>query len=273
MKVQQLFQKYSKDLPRLELEVLFCFLTNQNREHLLKNPDYELTPSQAQDFLNLVQRRLNFEPIAYITGQKEFYGQNYFVTPQVLIPRPETEELVELAIASLKNSQYLNILDIGTGSGAIACTLATHLPNSQVTAIDISTKALEVAKKNAENQNLTNITFIESNFLHQIAPNTHFDLIITNPPYVKTSDKPEMAKETVGFEPELALYSGSDGLDAYRQIFKQIKDKNIQFKFFYGEFGFNQEKELKDLLEVHFSGKYILLKDLANIVRFVKIEN
>jgi release factor glutamine methyltransferase len=273
MKVQQLFQKFSKDLPRLELEVLFCFVTKQNREFFLKNPDFELTPSQAEDFSQLVLRRLNNEPIAYIIQQKEFYGQNFFVTPHVLIPRPETEELVELAIESLKDSQSLKILDIGTGSGAIACTLATHLPNSQVTALDISHQALEVALKNSQKQNLTNITFLESNFLDEIEPNASFDLIITNPPYVKTSDKPEMAKETVTYEPELALYSGSDGLDAYRQIFKQIKQKNIQFKFFYGEFGYNQEKELKDLLEIHFSGKYILLKDLANIVRFVKIEN
>jgi release factor glutamine methyltransferase len=259
----------TKNLSHLELEVLLLFVLNISKTDLLKNPDLTLTAEQISQIDQLVQHRLQGVPIAYLTGSKEFYGLEFSVTPDVLIPRPETEEMVEIALG-LKPAPH-KILDIGTGSGAIACTLAHKLPQPHITAVDISDNALLVAKKNAAKFNLSNIEFIKSDFLNKITPGTEFDLIITNPPYIKLSDTALMSHETLKFEPKLALFSGEDGLDAYRQIFKQIDQKRIKFKHFLGEFGATQEKELIDLLDIYFYGKYQVRKDLAGIPRFIII--
>lgn len=267
MQLKDLYLKYN-NLPHLELEVIFAYILKLTPTQLFSQTEKTVSSEELALIENLIQRRLNNEPIAYLINQKEFFGIPFYVDSNVLIPRPETEELVELGLNSKPNS----ILDIGTGSGAIACTFAHQIPNSKVTALDISAEALKIAAQNTESLNLKNINFIQSDFLAEIPANSHFDLIITNPPYVKTSDQEFMAEETKKFEPELALFSGADGLDAYRQILSEIKTKNISFNTFLGEFGFNQENELRHLLEIDFSGKYTLLKDLAGITRFIKIQ-
>ncbi len=261
------YQNKNKNLPRNEMEVLFQFVLKINKTQLFLLDQQKLTNDQINELDQLVQRRLKGEPLAYLVEKKEFYGQDFIVDQNVLIPRPETEEMVEMGI----KLNPATILDIGTGSGVIACTIAHNLPDSQVTALDISPEALKIASQNAKNLKLQNIEFLVSDFLTKIPKNSEYDLIITNPPYIKLSDTHLMGPETLAFEPPLALFSGEDGLDAYRQIFKQLSAQNIKFKNFLGEFGATQEMELINLLDELFYGKYHIQKDLSGIPRFIII--
>lgn len=244
------------------------FILNINSTELFKNYDRLLSKQEIHKLNKLVEKRLNNVPIAYLVNQKEFYSINYYVNKSVLIPRPETEEMVEIAL-SLKPK---SVLDIGTGSGVIACTIGSKLPDSQITALDISIKAINIAKKNAQSINLNNITFYKSNFLSKVPNNSYFDLIITNPPYIKNSDIKYMSPETIMYEPKLALFAGKDGLNAYRKIFSQILQKKITFKTFIGEFGATQYDQVLNLLNHAFYGKYQIRQDLNGIPRFIIIQ-
>lgn len=266
MTISEIKKKY-KDLSSIDLEVFLLNILDCDKSTLFLSPNLKLTKNQSKKLEKYIARRLNNEPVAYIINQKEFYGLNFYVNKTVLIPRPETEELVDLAL-KLKPK---TILDLGTGSGCIACSLAKFLPNSQVTAIDICKRALTVAVKNADNLSLKNISFLQSDIFSKLKDGSSFDLIITNPPYIKTTENSHMSTETLLFEPKKALFAGDDGLDIYKKIFSQLKAKNITFNHFLGEFGFQQKNLMLNLLENDFSGKYTLLKDLAGITRFVHI--
>jgi release factor glutamine methyltransferase len=191
----------------------------------LADPERELTPAQQAAFDALVQRRLANEPIQYITGEQEFYGLALRVTPAVLIPRPETEQLVEAVLAELHPTQPLRILDVGTGSGAIAIALAYHLPHARVTAVDLSTAALEVAASNAARHALADrIQFVQSDLLDALPPDElRFDVIVSNPPYVPTADHASLHPQVRDYEPVVALFAGSDGLDIYRRLIPQAR--------------------------------------------------
>jgi release factor glutamine methyltransferase len=191
----------------------------------LADPERALTPAQQAAFDALVQRRLANEPIQYITGEQEFYGLALRVTPTVLIPRPETEQLVEAVLAELDAKQPLRILDVGTGSGAIAIALARHLPHARVTAVDLSAAALEVAASNAVRHALAGrIRFIESDLLDALLPDElHLDVIVSNPPYVPTADRASLHPQVREHEPAAALFAGPDGLDVYRRLIPQAR--------------------------------------------------
>jgi release factor glutamine methyltransferase len=191
----------------------------------LADPKRRLTPAQQAAFDALVQRRLANEPIQYITGEQEFYGLALGVTPAVLIPRPETEQLVEAVLAELDPTRPLRILDVGTGSGAIAIALAHHLPRAHVTAVDLSAAALEVAASNAARHGLTNrIRFVQSDLLDALPPGElPFDFIVSNPPYVPTADRGSLHPQVRDHEPAAALFAGPDGLDVYRRLIPQAR--------------------------------------------------
>ena len=191
----------------------------------LAEPERELTPAQQAAFDAMVLRRLANEPIQYITGEQEFYGLALGVTPAVLIPRPETEQLVEAVLAELDSTQPLRILDVGTGSGAIAIALAHHLPRAHVTAVDLSAAALEVAASNAARHGLTNrIRFVQSDLLDALPPGElPFDFIVSNPPYVPTADRGSLHPQVRDHEPAAALFAGPDGLDVYRRLIPQAR--------------------------------------------------
>ena len=191
----------------------------------LADPERALTPAQQAAFDVLVQRRLANEPIQYITGEQEFYGLALRVTREVLIPRPETEQLVEAVLAELDAKQPLRILDVGTGSGAIAIALAHHLPHARVTAVDLSAAALEVAASNAVRHALAGrIRFIESDLLDALLPDElHLDVIVSNPPYVPTADRASLHPQVREHEPAAALFAGPDGLDVYRRLIPQAR--------------------------------------------------
>jgi release factor glutamine methyltransferase len=207
----------SKREARLEARVLAAFAWHVAPAWLIAHDTDPLTGDQAAHFHALLQRRLAGEPIAYITGQREFYGRVFRVTPEVLIPRPETELLVDLALARIPPDQAVGVLELGTGSGCIAVTLALERPNAHITAIDCSQNALAVARLNAALHN-AGIEFLASDWFAALG-RRKFGLIISNPPYVAAAD-PHLGRGDLRFEPPAALASGREGLDDIRRIIR-----------------------------------------------------
>jgi release factor glutamine methyltransferase len=196
-----------------------------SRATLHAHPGRTLTLDQQARYDGLLLRRLANQPIQYITGEQEFYGLALHVTPAVLIPRPETEHLVEAVLAELDESAPLRILDVGTGSGAIAIALAHHRPNARVVALDLSPAALEIAASNATRHHLADrIRFVESDLLAAILPTeADFDAIVSNPPYVPLGDRDSLHPQVRDFEPGVALYAGPAGLEIYRRLIPQAQ--------------------------------------------------
>ena len=204
----------TSDTPALDAELLFCAISGIDRSAVTTGRSMTLTNRQREVFSTLIKRRAAGEPIAYLLRRKEFWSQDLLVSPEVLIPRPETELLVEQALEHLPE-QPCNVADLGTGSGAIALAIATERPDVQVTATDISQSALEVAMKNATRLGVQNVTFRQGDWFAALA-DQHYRLIVSNPPYVRVGD-PRLEVGTL-YEPVDALISGYDGLDALRMI-------------------------------------------------------
>ena len=215
------FREKSHQNPRLEIEWMLCSLLNCERIDLYMRFDEPLSGSQLSTLRGWVKRRSKNEPLQYITESCEFYGIDFFVDKRVLIPRPETERLIDEAIKSIKHVRSPNIFDIGTGSGCIAITLAKEIENSNVIGVDKSIMSLEVAKKNSAELNVENVTFFEMDILNQY-PKEKFDLVISNPPYVPKEEIPSLMKDVKDFEPEIALTDFDDGLTFYKRISKII---------------------------------------------------
>jgi release factor glutamine methyltransferase len=214
------------DSARLDAEVLLGHVLAMTHEQLIVAADLPLSAEQVQRFAALWQRRLSREPVAYITGKQEFWSLDFHVTRDVLIPRPETERLIEVALtlaAELGSGKPLRVLDIGTGSGAIAVSLATELPSAEIIATDVSTVALEVAQGNAMLNGAANrITFLPGDLFAALGGDiAAFDLIVSNPPYIRRAQIATLEPEVSRWEPRGALDGGADGLDFYRRIAAQ----------------------------------------------------
>ena len=206
------------EAPR-DAELLLLHTLQISRATLLAHPDDELTSDQLYLYERSIHRRLAHEPVQYIIGQQEFFGLAIHVTPAVLIPRPETEHLVESVLARLPHDHPVSIADVGTGSGAIAIALAVHLPEAHITALDLSTEALHIAQLNAENHNVAQrIRFLQSDLFAALPPGAAFDAIVSNPPYVPTSDRADLHPQVREHEPAAALFAGPEGLDIYRRL-------------------------------------------------------
>ncbi len=214
--LSQAASRIDSDAPRLDAEILLAQVLGKPRSFLFTWPEHEPTPAQVSAFLQLVQRREAGEPVAYLVGAQEFWSLPLKVTADVLIPRPETERLVELA---LEHHSHANgeVLELGTGSGAISIALASERPGWRLLATDRSSQALEIARHNAARHRLGHITFLEGSWYEPLRGDRRFDLIISNPPYVRAND-PHLAKGDVRFEPAQALVSGESGLDDIRDI-------------------------------------------------------
>lgn len=206
----------TSDTAQLDTEVLLAHALEQDRTYLHTWPEKELTPEQQQTFQQLIKRRLNGEPVAYITGYREFWDMTLQVTPDTLIPRPETELLVETVLEKIPPDAQWNIADLGTGSGAIALAIARERPRCQVTATDNSATALDVAKANAQRLGIHNVRFIEGHWFQPIEYE-QFEIIVSNPPYVHPHD-PHLQKGDLRFEPTQALQSIPDGMRDIRII-------------------------------------------------------
>jgi release factor glutamine methyltransferase len=198
------------DSPLLDAEVLLGFVLNKPRTYLRAWCDNALTETQHNAFMVLIKQRQQGIPVAYLTGTREFWSRDFKVTSDVLIPRPDTELLIELSLALIPKNQAVKIIDLGTGSGIIAVTLAAERPNAQIVAIDASFAALQVAQHNAQRHQLTNIEFYQSDWFAAVPPSL-FDLIISNPPYIDSEDE-HLQQGDVRFEPQSALIAGNQGL-------------------------------------------------------------
>ena len=233
--------------PRFDAEVLLCYLLQKNRSHLIAWPDKVLSDTQIKAYTALINRRATGEPIAYITGQREFWSLELQVTPATLIPRPETEILVEQALVHIPKEAQWQVADLGTGSGAIALAIASERPRCQLYAIDISAEALAVAKQNAKRLNIHNINFLHSHWLDAFSAKS-LNMVLSNPPYIETSD-PHLCQGDVRFEPAGALSSGVDGLDDIRILIASAAQTLRPNGWLMMEHGYNQAKVVMDLLQ------------------------
>ena len=249
--------------------LLLLHLLQISRAELLADPVRALTQDQLERYDRLIARRLTFEPIQYITGEQEFYGLSLCVTPAALIPRPETEHLVESVLAVVDPTQPVRIADIGTGSGAIAIALAQHLPLARVMATDISPAALELATANAARHRLLErIQFLESDLLERIDPTTQpLDAVVSNPPYVAFADGAQLHPQVRNFEPATALFATGNGLDIYRRLIPQAKAALAPNGLLAMEIGQGQHPALTELLTGWNAVRFV--PDLQQIPRVV----
>ena len=237
---------------RRDAELLLLHILQIDRATLLAHPDRDITSQQLETYDAAIARRLSHEPIQYITGEQEFFGLRLKVTPATLIPRPETEHLVEAVLDRLPDDRQLNILDVGTGTGAIALALAAHLPQARITAVDISAEALEVARENAAAHNLSNrIRFHQSDLLTGLAEEERFgffDAIVSNPPYIPEGDRTDLDPQVRDHEPAQALFAGSTGLDVYCRLIPQAHAALLPGSLLAMEIGQGQREALSLLL-------------------------
>jgi release factor glutamine methyltransferase len=256
-------EKNIEDTP-LECELLLRHVLGISRTQLYLGLDRKLSPSQEEAFWQLVKRRLSGEPAAYITGRGEFYGLDFCVDRRVLIPRPESELLVEKALSLAQNHPLSTIAEVGTGSGAIAITLALELPQTKIYATDISASALEVALINCQRQGVIDRVYLLCGNMLDPVPEP-VDLIVANLPYVRKSEL-----TGVRFEPRLALDGGRDGMKRIRQLCRQLGGKLRPGGFLLLEVGQGQGKEVTALLSGLFpNGKIEVMPDLSGIERVV----
>lgn len=231
---------------KFEAQLLLQNVLNVNRAWLLAHESDALQDKIKADFESLLARRLLGEPIAYILGQREFFGLNLIVTPDTLIPRPDTETLVETALDKIPTDTPFTVLDLGTGTGAVALAIAEHRPEAQVTAIDASSGALDIAKRNANQLDLTQVDFRLSNWFSALE-GERFNLIVSNPPYIEQHDI-HLTQGDLRFEPMSALASGTDGLDYIRQIVDNCLLHLHPQGWLMLEHGYNQAHLVTDLM-------------------------
>jgi release factor glutamine methyltransferase len=255
--------------PNLKARLIMQYILNKPRQYLIIYDNQVLTLRQEVNYFKAIKRLINGEPIQHITHQQEFMKLNFFVNEDVLIPRPDTEILVEEVIKIARKINAKKILDMCTGSGAIAVSLAKYLDNVEITAVDISEKSLDVAKTNAKNNEIENkITFIESNLFENIV-NEKYDIIVSNPPYIRKDVIKTLTKE-VQKEPKIALDGGYDGLDFYRKITHQ-SEEYLKFNgYLCFEIGYDQKKDVIKIIndEKKFTGTYSK-KDLCDNDRII----
>ncbi len=236
------------DSPKTKARLILESTLNKSREYLIIYDKNEVTSAQRDNYIKKIKRVILGEPVQYITGLQEFMKLNFFVTKDVLIPRQDTEVLVEEVIKIAKDIPNPVILDLCTGSGAIAVSLAKYIPNSKIYGIDISEKALEIAKKNAEFNGVKNsIEFRVSDLFNKIR-NQKFDIIVSNPPYIKKEDIKLLPKD-VQKEPKIALDGGTDGLVFYSRIAKSAYKHLRRGGYLCLEIGYNQKLQVKKIIE------------------------
>ena len=250
---------------RIEVQSLLQYVLRRNRAWVLAHDDEALDAGRQAVYAALLRRRLQGEPVAYILGEREFFGLPFKVTPATLIPRPETELLVELALLRITQGMSCRVLDLGTGSGAIALSIAHERPDVAVTAVDASAEALKVAECNAQVLAIRNVDFLCSNWFEELG-GRNFELIVSNPPYVAAGD-PHLGQGDLPFEPLSALAAGADGLDDIRKIVAGAPVHLRQGGWLLLEHGYNQAAQVRELLCAQGFGAVFSARDLAGVER------
>lgn len=251
----------------VDARVLLSHVLARDRAWLIAHAGDALDRAHADAFFALAKRRREGEPVAYLVGHREFWGLRFEVTPAVLIPRPETETLVEAALQRLPRDRSIRVLDLGTGSGAIAIAIATERPDAQVTATDISNEALDVARANAKRLGAANVTFVRADWYDGL-PRERYDAIVSNPPYV-ASDDPHLGEGDVRFEPRIALAPRTSALSALAAIAAGAQEHLVEGGAIVVEHGYDQADHVIDLLARSGFVDARSLRDLAGVRRVV----
>ena len=267
------FKEKGLENPRGEIEWLLRAVLNCSRMEVYLRFEEPLSSEQLSILRSFIKRRLKNEPLQYITGSCSFYGRQYLVNEHVLIPRPETERLVDMALEKIKSISTPSIMDVGTGSGCIAITLGIEIQNSIIHGIDISKDVLDTAKTNSKNLNTENVLFQEINFLHE----TEFepmDLVISNPPYITQYEYSSLMREVRDFEPSIALTDGSDGLTFYQRFAKLGRSIVKPSGWMILEVGLGEHpKKVESIFKNHGYNYLEIIKDYNGSDRVMLIQN
>jgi release factor glutamine methyltransferase len=253
------------DLPRLECTLLLAHALNATRESVLAHPETKLSDEAAAEFASLLRRRLAGEPIAYLVGSREFYGLNLRITPDVLIPRPATELLVEAALRRLPEAMPGFVLDLGAGSGAVAIAIGKYRPRMEIEALDVADAAVELAAVNARMLSVPNARFHQSDWF-SACYRRFYDVIVSNPPYIPSAD-PHLSEGDLRFEPRIALTPGEDGLFAIRRIVAGAASRLAPDGWLLFEHGYDQAEPCRELMAEAGFVEIATLRDLAGIER------
>lgn len=257
------------ETPRLEAELLLAHICGVSRLDVLRGIGRDLTPEELGRFEEIVSQRVQRVPLAYLLGTKEFYGLPFTVTPATLIPRPETEQLVDFAIDVLRIHPQPHIIDVGTGSGCIAVSVAVHLPQARIIAIDISTEALAVAKSNAERHNVIGqILFVHGNLLDCLAEQTA-DLIVANPPYIPSCEISSLQPEVRDYEPRVALEAGTNGMAFHHALIAAASRVLTPGGWFGLEVALGQAVAVAEKMRAYGLTEISCRRDLARVERVV----
>jgi release factor glutamine methyltransferase len=254
--------------PRRDAELILAHVLGCDPTALLTHPERPLSAKEAEQFETLLRRRLASEPVQYLTGEQEFFGLLFEVSPDVLIPRPETEHLVEAVLERFNREANPRIVDVGTGSGAIAVAIAHAIPRSRVTAVDLYPAALEIARRNAERHGVIDrVTLLQSDLL-AAARSTKFDVVVSNPPYIADGEVLEV--QVANYEPRPALFAGPTGLEVYERLIPQASTILKPRGWLMMEIGFGQQPALQTLLGGW--SKVSFVPDLQGIARVVQAQ-
>lgn len=252
-------------LAAVDARALLRHVLGWSPAQLASRAEVAVPPSMAEAFAALAARRAAGEPVAYLTGEREFYGLMFKVTPAVLIPRPETELLVDLALQRIPADAPCRVLDLGTGSGCVALTVAAQRPQSQVTATDCSRDALAVASANAQALDVHNVEFVHGDWFDAVA-GRRFDLVVSNPPYIAAGDA-HLGEGDLRFEPRGALMAGVDGLECIRRIVRGAAAHLVAGGWLLFEHGYDQAQACRALLAAHEFRDVFSRRDLAGLER------
>ncbi len=250
MNIQQALQQASQNLAdssptaRLDAQVLLTHILQCNTAHLLAWPEKKLNEEQITCYQQLIQQRQQGLPVAHLTGLREFWSLNFSVNDSTLIPRPETETLIEFILDKFSNREKIKLLDMGTGTGAIAITIASEKPGWKIFASELSADALKLARDNSNTHQTNNISFVQSNWFNNIKHND-FDIIVSNPPYI-ANDDPHLLVGDVRFEPQSALSAGATGMDDIEHLCRHAKNHLKKNAWLIIEHGYNQKQLVSD---------------------------
>jgi release factor glutamine methyltransferase len=256
--------------PRLNAETLMMFVLGVNRAYLYAHPERELTDEEQSTYDKAISQRADGMPSQYITGHQEFWGLDFAVSPAVLIPRPETEHLVETVLELGRAVPSPRIVDVGTGSGCIALALAYELKSAEVYAVDLSAEALEIARANAAHLQLDGrVKFLQSNVLSALERVHDFDFVVTNPPYVGHDEADKVQRSVFEFEPRMAVFAGEHGLDVIRPLIAQAHAALKPGGWLAMEIGYSMRDMVLDLLPSTMWDEPMVVPDLQGIPRVI----